>query len=138
MTDATNTAAEPITLEPLGAGPDYVGKGVWLPQLFMETARTGTMVIENRRFENCLIEGPAVLLPIEGCNFDGCDLGDAHGDPRNLMLAPQGPQRVTGPIPFKNCQFINCRFVGVGFTGTPAFLDNMAKALAKPQDGATQ
>lgn len=139
MTDATNTAAaEPIVLELLGPGPDYANKTVWLPQLFMETARAGTMVIEGRRFENCLIEGPAVLLPLEGCNFDGCNMGDAHGDPRNLMLSPQGPQRVTGPIPFKNCQFINCNFLGVGFTGSPAFLDNMAKALAQPQDSATQ
>ena len=138
MTDATNTAADPIVLELLGPGPDYVGKSVWLPQLFMETARAGTMVIEGRRFENCLIEGPAVLLPLEGCNFDGCNMGDAHGDPRNLMLSPQGSQRVTGPIPFRNCQFINCRFLGVGFTGAADFLDNMARALAQPQDGATQ
>ncbi|VTO20414.1 Uncharacterised protein [Brevundimonas vancanneytii] len=102
MTDATNTAAaEPIVLELLGPGPNYANKTVWLPQLFMETARAGSMVIEGRRFENCLIEGPAVLLPLEGCNFDGCNMGDAHGDPRNLMLSPQGPQRVTGPIPFK-------------------------------------
>ena len=131
MTDATNTAAaEPIVLELLGPGPNYANKTVWLPQLFMETARAGSMVIEGRRFENCLIEGPAVLLPLEGCNFDGCNMGDAHGDPRNLMLSPQGPQRVTGPIPFKNCQFINCRFVGVGFTGAPAFLDSMAAAIS--------
>lgn len=138
MTDATNPAAEPITLEPLGAGPTYVGKTVWLPQLFMETARAGTMVIENRRFENCLIEGPAVLLPLEGCNFDGCNMGDSHGDPRNLMLSPQGPRRVTGPIPFKNCQFINCNFLGVGFTGAPAFLDNMAEVLTQARGGAAQ
>ncbi|MNJ02861.1 hypothetical protein D3C73_1629700 [compost metagenome] len=54
------------------------------------------------------------------------------------MLSPQDPQRVTGPIQFRNCQFINCRFLGVGFTGAADFLDNMAKALAQPQDGATQ
>ena len=76
MTDATNTAAaEPIVLELLGPGPNYANKTVWLPQLFRETARAGSMVIEGRRFENCLIEGPAVLLPLEGCNFDGCNMG---------------------------------------------------------------
>ena len=134
MTDVT----APITLELLGPGPEYKSVAVWLPQLFMETSRAGSLVIENRTFIDCLIEGPAVLLPLEGCHFDGCNMGDAHGDPRNLMLSPQGPQRVTGPIPFKNCQFINCNFLGVGFTGSSAFLDNMAKALAQPQDGATQ
>ena len=39
------------------------------------------------------------------------------------------PQRVTGPIPFKNCTFINCRFLGVGFTGSKAYLDEMTAAL---------
>ncbi|WP_303703080.1 pentapeptide repeat-containing protein, partial [Brevundimonas naejangsanensis] len=117
-------------------GPTYVGKNVWLPQLFMEAARAGLPAIENRRFENCLMEGPAVLLPLEGCNFDGCNMGDAKGDPRNLMLTPMGPQRVTGPIPFKNCQFINCNFLGVGFTGPSDFLDNMVAALS--QSGTAQ
>ncbi|MNE14174.1 hypothetical protein [uncultured Brevundimonas sp.] len=124
MTDVT----APITLERLGPGPEYKGN-VWLPQLFMETSRAGVPVIENRTFVECLIEGPAVLLPLEGCRFDGCNMGDAHGDPRNLLLQPVGPERVTGAIPLKNCTFINCRFIGVGFTGTQAYLDEMVAAL---------
>ena len=125
----TDVATTPLTLEPLGAGPTHVRVNIWLPQLYIESLRAGSQVIENRRFEGCLFEGPAVILPIEGCQFDGCDLGDANGDPRSLMLAPLGANRVVGPIAFKNCQFINCRFVGVGFTGAPAFLDDMAQAI---------
>ena len=125
----TDVAPAPVTLEPLGAGPTYVSVNIWLPQLYIESLRAGSQVIENRRFEGCLFEGPAVILPIEGCQFDGCDLGDAKGDPRSLMLAPLGANRVVGPIAFKNCQFINCRFVGVGFTGAAAFLDDMAQAI---------
>lgn len=125
MTDAT----APITLELLGPGPEYKKGSVWLPQLFMETSRGGSLIIENRTFVECLIEGPGVLLPLEGCRFDGCNMGDAHGDPRNLLLQPMGPQRVTGAIPLKNCTFINCRFLGVGFTGTRAYLDEMISAL---------
>ena len=132
MTDALNA---PLTLTPIGPGPTYTRVNIWLPQLLLETLRAGAPAIENRRFEGCLFEGPAVVLPIEGCEFDGCDLGDAKGDPRGLMLAPQSPNRVVGPIPFRHCQFINCRFVGVGFTGTPAFLDSMAQAIG---GGATQ
>ena len=123
MTDA------PITLELLGPGPDYKNTSVWLPQLFMETSRAGSLIIEGRTFTDCLIEGPGVLLPLEGCNFDGCNMGDAHGDPRNLMLQPVGPKRVTGAIPLKDCKFINCRFLGVGFTGSKAYLDEMVAAL---------
>ncbi|MNH51686.1 hypothetical protein D3C73_33350 [compost metagenome] len=127
MTD-TQTAA-PITLELLGPGPEFTKASVWLPQLFMETSRAGSLTIENLTFTECLIEGPAVLLPLDGCTFDGCNMGDAHGDPRNLLLQPVGPQRVTGAIPLKNCKFINCRFLGVGFTGTKAYLDEMVSAL---------
>ena len=123
MTDA------PITLELLGPGPNYKSTSVWLPQLFMETSRAGSLIIEGRTFTDCLIEGPGVLLPLEGCNFEGCNMGDAHGDPRNLMLQPVGPQRVTGAIPLKDCKFINCRFLGVGFTGSKAYLDEMVAAL---------
>jgi len=125
----TDTQTAPITLELLGPGPEYKKVSVWLPQLFMETSRAGSLVIENRTFTDCLIEGPAVLLPLEGCHFDGCNMGDAHGDPRNLLLLPMGAQRVTGAIPLKNCKFINCRFLGVGFTGAKAYLDDMVAAL---------
>ena len=127
MTDAVTA---PITLEPIGPGPVYTSRNIWLPQLLLETLRAGVGVVENRRFEGCLFEGPAVVLPIEGCEFDGCDLGETKGDPRSLMLAPQSLSRVVGPIPFRSCQFINCRFVGVGFTGAPAFLDSMAAAIS--------
>ncbi len=130
MTD-TQTNAAPISLPLLGPGPDYKRVTVWLPQLFLETSRAGagSLLIENRTFNECLIEGPAVLLALEGCQFDGCNMGDAHGDIRSLMLQPSSPQRVTGPIPFKNCTFINCRFLGVGFTGTPSFMDSLTRAL---------
>ena len=127
MTD-TQTAA-PITLELLGPGPEVTKASVWLPQLFMETSRAGAPIVENRTFIDCLIEGPAVLLPLEGCHFDGCNMGDAQGDPRNLLLQPAGPQRVTGAVPLKHCTFINCRFLGVGFTGSKAYLDEMTAAL---------
>ena len=125
MTDAT----APITLELLGPGPEYKAVAVWLPQLFMETSRAGAPIVENRTFIDCLIEGPGVLLPLEGCHFDGCNMGHAQGDPRNLLLQPAGPQRVTGAEPLKHCTFINCRFLGVGFTGSKAYLDEMTAAL---------
>ena len=112
----------------LVAQTEFNKQGVWLPLLAMHSLNAGEGVVRGKTFTECVIEGPAVVAAMVGTTFDGCNMGDAHGDPRNLMLSPQGPQRVTGPIPFKNCQFINCNFLGVGFTGSSAFLDNMAKA----------
>jgi len=125
----TDTLA-PITFDAIGPGPEYRNGSIWLPQLFLETRRGGVANIEGRTFIECLIEGPAILLPLSGCNFDGCNMGDAQGEPRTLMLKPLDPQRVTGTIAIKDCQFIRCRFLGVGFTGPQSFLDEMIAGLA--------
>jgi hypothetical protein len=125
----TDTKAASITFDAIGPGPEYRSTSIWLPQLFLETRRAGSANIENRTFIECLIEGPAVLLPLSGCNFDSCDMGDAQGDPRTLMLKPVGPDRVIGTIAIRNCKFIRCRFLGVGFTGPQSFLDGMITGL---------
>lgn len=124
MTDNTD-----IVIPAIGAGPNYEGLNIFLPALAIEAARRGEAVIEGKTFTNCMIEGPAVLLPLGACNFDGCNMGDAQGDIRNLLLQPLGPQKVTGTVAFKDCQFINCQFIRVGFTGTPDFLAQVQTVL---------
>lgn len=135
MTDSVeplvHITAHTVTLPTIGHGPEYSDKHIWLPQLFMESARDG-VAIQNRRFTNCLLEGPAVLLPMDNCAFDGCDMGDATGDVRNLLLAPRGSERVTGVIAMHGCRFEGCRFLGVGFTGPMDFQDMFIRVLTGP------
>ena len=127
MTDTT----EPLALNPLGPGPIYSKRHVWLPQLMMESVRAGgTGVVENLQFEDCLIEGPAVLLPLGDYRFGDCNMGDAQGDVRNLMLKPLGPERVTGVVPMRDCRFLRCQFVAVGFTGHQGFINEITAALS--------
>lgn len=123
------TDTQDITIPAVGAGPEYVKLNIWLPAMVLEAARRGEAVIKDKVFRDCMIEGPAVLLPLGSCNFDGCNMGDAQGDIRNLLLQPMGPQKVTGTVAFQNCQFINCQFVRVGFTGTPDFLAQVQQVL---------
>ncbi|WP_406852432.1 hypothetical protein WEU32_00125 [Brevundimonas sp. BH3] len=118
-----------ITIPAIGAGPEYEGINIWLPALAVEAARRGENAVIGKTFRNCMIEGPAVLLPLGACNFDGCNMGDAQGDIRNLLLQPMGPQKVTGTVAFQDCQFINCQFIRVGFTGTPDFLGQIQQVL---------
>ena len=118
-----------LQLPLIGPGPRYDGVHIWLPQLVLEAAQRRESVIENKTFHNCFIEGPAVLLAMGGCTFDDCNLGDAMGDARNLLLAPRGPQKVTGAVPFMGCAFTSCRFLRIGFTGAPEFLDNIQQVL---------
>lgn len=121
--------AETITLPIIGPGPAHNDRHIWLPQLMIEAARQNTNVIEGRTFTQCLLEGPAVLLPVEGCRFNNCNMGDAMGDARNLLLSPLGPQKVTGTVAFKNCVFEACTFARVGFTGSPDFLRELEVML---------
>ncbi|MFN3536100.1 MAG: hypothetical protein ACK4Y4_01480 [Brevundimonas sp.] len=118
-----------LNLPLVGPGPVHEGVHIWLPQLVIESAQRGEADIAGRTFRDCFMEGPAVLLALGGCTFDGCNMGDAMGDPRNLLLAPRGAQKVTGAVPFRECAFINCRFLRVGFTGAPEFLDNIQQVL---------
>lgn len=118
-----------IKLPMIGAGPSYEGAHIWLPQLVLEAARRGEEAIIGKTFQNCFLEGPAVLLPVAGCSFDGCNMGDVMGDVRNILLQPVGPQKVTGTVAFRDCKFINCRFLRVGFTGSPDFLKQVEQRL---------
>lgn len=125
MTFTDDTLSLPL----IGPGPEYVSRHIWLPQLVIEAAQRGETVIEGKTFTDCRFEGPAVLLPVYGCRFDGCNMGDTMGDARNLMLNPMGPQKVTGVIAFKDCAFVNSYFLRVGFTGQTAFLNELVTML---------
>jgi hypothetical protein len=119
-------------LTALGAGPVYEGVHIWLPQLFAEHAREGQTVIEGKTFVNCRFEGPAVLLPLSGCSFDACNMGEAGGDTRNLLLSPVGSQKVVGVIPLRNCVFRQSAFYMVGFTGSASFLKQFHEMVGGP------
>lgn len=124
--------AKPFDLVALGVGPVYEKTDIWLPQLIAEAVRRGEQVIEGKTFIDCHIEGPAVLCPVGGVSFDACDMGASDGDIRNLMLAPLGPNKITGAIAFRNCVFRRCHFFAVGFTGSPDFLKDMHDGVQGP------
>lgn len=116
-------------LDPVGPGPDYVTQSIWLPQLYLEAARQNIYTIENRTFTECLLEGPAVLLPVHGVHFDDCFFGSHGGNPKALLLNPMSDYQVLGVIPFRNCKFERCTFAGVGFTGQPKFVQELLSVL---------
>lgn len=118
-----------ITLPVLGAGPDYTGLKIWIPQLILEAVQRGEGVIEGKTFTDCLFDGPAVIIPLGQCHFDTCDFGLSRGDMRNLLLSPMGAN-VNGAIVFKDCTFVRCSFLSVGYTGSPEFLHEMTANVA--------
>jgi hypothetical protein len=120
----------------LGAGPHYSNLDIWLPLLFHEAAQRGEAVLDGKTFTNCRIQGPAVIVPIAGCQFNACSMGNAEGDMRNLLLQPLGPTRVNGVIPFSNCVFERCEFVAVGYAGASEFLEQLKTLPSGAPSGA--
>lgn len=106
---------------------------VALPLVDLHRARLkiGQPTLTGITFENCRIEGPAIMLVIGGCQFDGVDFGFAGGDIRTLLLKPMSPNGVVGAIPVRDCTFRGGQLFAIGYTGGDGFL-NQLLALGGP------
>ena len=124
MTDARPEATPDL----LVSMTEFDKATIWLPRMALEHMRQGLIFIENKTFTDCIIEGPAVILPGDNVGFDGCHMGVAS-DPAMLLLRPVG-KTVNGVIGFKNCKFIRCRFAQIGFVGDDRFIEEFQQTLA--------
>ncbi|WP_269220562.1 hypothetical protein [Brevundimonas vesicularis] len=103
-----------------------------LAVFFRQLAMSNVSIVEGRAFRRCKIEGPAVMLVLDGVAFEGCNMGFDGGDVRNLLLRPMG-KKVIGSVPFAMCLFENCSFNAVGFTGEDRHLEAFQSALSGVQ-----
>jgi hypothetical protein len=128
MTDQNTsswTIAEDLTAD------HFSGVALSLVDLHRARMRMGQQTLTGITFENCRIEGPAVMLVVGGCSFDGVDFGFAGGDIRTLILKPASPNGVVGAIPVRDCRFKGGQLFAIGYTGGDAFL-NQLLALGGP------
>lgn len=125
MTDMTT----PYPLD-LATRRSFENMTIPLSTLFRQMAGQGVSIIQKRGFVKCRIEGPAVMLVLDGVVFENCDMGPDGGDVRNLLLRPMG-QKVIGAVPVALCLFDQCTFHAVGFTGEDRHLGAFQAALGK-------
>jgi len=111
----------------LGARQIFTGVRVPLMRLFEEASSLGQS-LQGRRFIDCVIHGPCVVVPGADTRFEDCSLGDAHGDVGNLFLRAVGPM-ITGAIPLNGCVFEGCLFIGVGYAGDDRFIEAFTSPL---------
>jgi hypothetical protein len=107
------------------SGPNHRrGMRLSLPRL-VEPRRP---ILEGMTFEGCILEGPAVVVPL-GCTFGGNDWGGPFRDVWWLL-----PEHKTlwGPIVADGCVFQRCRFVGVGFMSDPDTLALVGEYTGPP------
>jgi hypothetical protein len=69
--------------------------------------------IEDVRFENCQIIGPAVLAPLQGCTFYACEF-DSQGPDELFWIIPPERSSFIGAIGLLRVEFYACRFQRIG------------------------
>lgn len=114
----------------LGTRKIFNGFVVSIPAL-IEAATAAKTAIEGRKFTDCVIIGPAILSPSTTTLLKDCNFGDVAGDPRNLLVRPEG-SRIIGALSVAGCVFDGCLMNGIGLVGDQGFitgfLDNVDKA----------
>jgi hypothetical protein len=89
----------------------------------------GGAVIEGRTFSDCYIEGPAVMLVLDGNQFEGTNFGPTGGDMRAMLFRPLSGKSAIGAIPVRNCVFRNCQFHTLGITGSDDLLQMLTEQV---------
>ena len=118
MTDQPSSTA--AALDPLATA--FTGPNFALFDLYRASVQAGGgVMIEGRTFTDCVLEGPALMLILEGVHFEGTNFGPTGGDIRNMLFQPMGDVGI-GAIPIRNCTFTNCRFNTLGITGNEDLL----------------
>ena len=118
MFDLENTGPVPADL---GTRLTFEKERIPLVHL-VEALEAAGQTLHGRRFVDCVVHGPAVVMPANETKFDNCNLGNVEGDIRNLFLRAAGPM-VIGAIPLNDSRFEGCIFMGVGFAGDDGFVD---------------
>ena len=81
-------------------------------------------LIENHRFEECHLVGPAVVVPL-GSTFTSTNFAEAAVD--IVWEVDIEHRKPIGAIAFKDCEVVSFQFTNVGFAGTREFGDQMRR-----------
>lgn len=121
------------SLDPLAT--EFNGGRFALTDLYRASMQAGGgAVIEGRAFNNCTIEGPALMLVLEGVHFERTNFGPTGGDMRNMLFRPMGDMGI-GAIPVRNCTFTNCQFHTLGITGNDQLLKLLVEQVTTVDSG---
>ncbi|TPW04837.1 MAG: hypothetical protein FD125_958 [bacterium] len=125
--DATSRSLDPRATE-------FRGGRFALIDLYRASMQAGGgALIEGRRFVDCTIEGPALMLVLENVSFDRTNFGPTGGDMRNMLFRPMGDMGI-GAIPVRDCTFTNCRFLTLGITGNDELLNMLIEQVKTVDD----
>lgn len=92
-------------------------------------------VLVGYTFEDCTIEGPAVLMFFgDGVTWDAPQFVVSHPDAAFWELPPKNLVKPDGVIGLSGCVFRRCRFERVSIAGSAADIPNLRAALIPRRD----
>jgi hypothetical protein len=109
-------------------GHHHIGEEIILAELADESAESGLRSVIGRNFNDCLILGPAEVLP--GLDFILAPLNVVHGDPEHAFRALRPGEGATDAILVDHCQFSRCRFQGIVFALSDAQMNLFRREFA--------
>lgn len=119
------------SIDPLAK--EFSGGRFSLFDLYRASVQAGGGVrLEDRTFTDCVIEGPALMLVLDGVHFDSTNFGQTGGDMRNMLFKPMGDVGI-GAIPVRNCTFLRCQFQTIGITGNDTLLQMLIDQVITPR-----
>jgi aspartate carbamoyltransferase regulatory subunit len=83
------------------------------------------VIIEGKTYENCVIDGPAIILLISNIEMSDIDLG---GEPDHVLIEMPENREVIGIIGLQNVAFRRCTFNRIGIMAPKETLDLIRNA----------
>lgn len=83
-------------------------------------------IVTRRTFEDSIVEGPAVIAPLEGVTFSNCIF---EGDADSMFIEVETDRTLIGCVGLVEVTFERCRFRNIGIIGPPAAREMFLKAL---------
>lgn len=89
--------------------------------------RGSTLLIADKRFEQCQIIGPAALLIVPPFEMSQCQV--AGVDREGVFFETKSKVGGTGMIGLGNCKFHQCSFLGISFAGNTEIISKLRVGL---------
>jgi hypothetical protein len=92
-------------------------RSVWLTDFVRESDRPP--IIRNKTFENCNVNGPAIVYAVGPTVYYGGSIAIRSLDDAYITVDPDPARQLIGIVGLDGCTFRDCRFAQIGFIGTP-------------------
>jgi hypothetical protein len=87
-------------------------------------------ILDGRTFEECIIYGPAVVVPLDDVEISGSSF---EGDANSMFWEiPESRQQVVGAIGLRECAFRRCSFRKIGLAGSAAAIAHFRAGISGP------